>query len=140
MEQLSGIVASLKDLNAYDAGVFHAAARAVMPQISSMTREQRLLWIELYETVRHQGDSAFLVCLRTRPGLEPEQPKDVASDGRTPCRHFIKGYCWMGKACMFSHEPGLKLPALSSTVMLNHLQSRQSDTYKAVGGARRVLG
>mmetsp|Transcript_33929 Transcript_33929/g.104337 ORF Transcript_33929/g.104337 Transcript_33929/m.104337 type:complete len:182 (-) Transcript_33929:340-885(-) len=139
IEQLTDIISAFRELNAYDAGLFHAAAQAAAPQIPNMSREQRLLWIELYDAVSHQGDGAFMARMRTMPGLEREQPKDVGSDGRIPCRHFIKGYCWLGKSCSFSHEPGLRLPPQATTVMLNGLQARQSDTYRAVGGLKTVL-
>mmetsp|Transcript_68846 Transcript_68846/g.165261 ORF Transcript_68846/g.165261 Transcript_68846/m.165261 type:complete len:328 (+) Transcript_68846:92-1075(+) len=138
LEQVFTVLTALKDLNAYDSGVFHVGAEVAAPLVASMTKVQRLAWFDLYSAVRHRGDMTFLAQLQATSGSE-EGGKFVATDGRLPCRHHIKGFCWMGKQCSFSHESGLTLPPHTTTTMLNGHQARQTDTYKPSGGVRAIL-
>lgn len=67
LANISNIIRSLSQLNAYDQGVFHAAAAAVLPKIIIMSREQRRMWREAYQCFDHKGDEEFMKFLVEGP-------------------------------------------------------------------------
>mmetsp|Transcript_87896 Transcript_87896/g.223730 ORF Transcript_87896/g.223730 Transcript_87896/m.223730 type:complete len:360 (-) Transcript_87896:17-1096(-) len=67
ISDLSAVVSALKELNAYDQGVFRAAAMFLTPQVRMMSQEQRKYWIEIYREVKHQGDLEFAQALARNP-------------------------------------------------------------------------
>lgn len=71
LADITAIIAALRDLNAYDQGVFRVAAAAVMPQVPAMAQEQRKFWLDTYRDLKHQGDDEFFVALSRGPCEEP---------------------------------------------------------------------
>merc|ERR1712060_510823 len=68
---LTEVIGALRELNAYDEGVFRAAAASVMSQVVLMSQEQRKFWAEAYRDARHCGDDDFLRVLTMGPQETP---------------------------------------------------------------------
>mmetsp|Transcript_39262 Transcript_39262/g.108198 ORF Transcript_39262/g.108198 Transcript_39262/m.108198 type:complete len:310 (-) Transcript_39262:34-963(-) len=67
LAEITDVVISLKDLNAYDQGVFNAVAIVVLPKMPFVSREQRQLLADAYQDLRHQGDDDFIKALSKVP-------------------------------------------------------------------------
>jgi len=67
LADIADVVASLRDLNAYDQAVFRAAAAAVTPQVPAMSQEQRKFWLDTYKDLKHEGDEEFARVLSKGP-------------------------------------------------------------------------
>lgn len=137
-EKICEILKALLSLNAYDAGVFHAAALFLQPQIVSMARTVRLNLINIYEARDNNEEQHFVTQLKTLPGLEIKD-RDVDDEGKSACVYWIRGCCWAGKKCVYSHEAGLTLKNENRCVMINGNQAKDRDTYMSRGGPRIPL-
>jgi len=87
VEELTDIIMALRELNAYDQGVFHAAAAALLPQAFLLSLEARKFWKETYRDLKHQGDDEFIAALSNSAGA-PEA--DAVSS-----RSVLTGKSWL---------------------------------------------
>eukprot|EP00927_Polykrikos_kofoidii_P072313 TRINITY_DN68446_c0_g1_i1.p1 TRINITY_DN68446_c0_g1~~TRINITY_DN68446_c0_g1_i1.p1 ORF type:complete len:324 (+),score=54.43 TRINITY_DN68446_c0_g1_i1:81-1052(+) len=102
--QVTAVVAALVELNAYNAGVFSAAATSLLPRISDLSKAQRLQWIKLFAAVGHTGDEAFAEALRFAP--LPGGEDGGLDDEFFLCWEWVRGgFCPRGKRCRWAHPP-----------------------------------
>lgn len=107
LADITDIIASLRDLNAYDEGVFKVAAAVVMPQVPVMTQEQRKFWLDTYRELKHQGDDEF-------------------------ARVLAKGPC--EDAAAFDPAPGGKAARIRQVLCMLHGKQRSIDMMVDEGG------
>lgn len=103
IEQVTAVATALVDLNAYDMGVFKAAAAFLMQQmqINALSKDHRLHWLKLLASSGHQGDEALVAMLRSSPlpGAEAQEAK------RLVCYEWMgSGFCPRGNRCTFAHS------------------------------------
>eukprot|EP00930_Biecheleria_cincta_P004308 TRINITY_DN105218_c0_g1_i1.p1 TRINITY_DN105218_c0_g1~~TRINITY_DN105218_c0_g1_i1.p1 ORF type:complete len:289 (-),score=41.94 TRINITY_DN105218_c0_g1_i1:91-957(-) len=99
--QVTVVATALVDLNAYDAGVFKAAAAFLMQQINALSKEQRLHWLKLLASSGHQGDDALVAMLRS----SPLPGADIPQAQRLVCYEWMgSGFCPRGNRCTFAHS------------------------------------
>eukprot|EP00747_Dinoflagellata_sp_TGD_P028079 gnl/TRDRNA2_/TRDRNA2_133023_c0_seq3.p1 gnl/TRDRNA2_/TRDRNA2_133023_c0~~gnl/TRDRNA2_/TRDRNA2_133023_c0_seq3.p1 ORF type:complete len:196 (-),score=40.51 gnl/TRDRNA2_/TRDRNA2_133023_c0_seq3:67-654(-) len=97
------VVASLVDLNACDSSIFSAAAPAIMPHISTMSKAQRLQWLKLLAAAKHPCDEEFEVALRTT-ALPEGEGELSAHEAFMLCWDYVKtGGCPRGSGCRWNH-------------------------------------
>eukprot|EP00747_Dinoflagellata_sp_TGD_P028078 gnl/TRDRNA2_/TRDRNA2_133023_c0_seq2.p1 gnl/TRDRNA2_/TRDRNA2_133023_c0~~gnl/TRDRNA2_/TRDRNA2_133023_c0_seq2.p1 ORF type:complete len:215 (-),score=46.28 gnl/TRDRNA2_/TRDRNA2_133023_c0_seq2:67-711(-) len=101
--QVTLVVASLVDLNACDSSIFSAAAPAIMPHISTMSKAQRLQWLKLLAAAKHPCDEEFEVALRTT-ALPEGEGELSAHEAFMLCWDYVKtGGCPRGSGCRWNH-------------------------------------
>ncbi|CAK0860846.1 unnamed protein product [Prorocentrum cordatum] len=137
-EQITSVAASLVELNACNAGVFSAAAAALLPEVGKLPKQMRLQWLKLLAAAGHEGrDDAFELALRTAPlpgGVDPG-----ASDDFSLCWDFVRGGCPRGSSCRWKHPPKRRIdPSLWQALgveALGHrlLLAKGSEGYRVDG-------
>lgn len=113
------ILSRLASLNAYDERVFAAACSSYEGRVHVLSREQRLMWLDILAHVRHQGSERFRDKLRNAPVGVPEESR---AEPKLPCRQFMRGFCALGRGCSLSHDPDLAPPRISSPTVQTQCQ------------------
>ncbi|CAE7756864.1 PEX19-1 [Symbiodinium pilosum] len=135
VEQADDVLRCMASLNVYDEGVFSAVARQMKVRTASLDQAVRGQWFEIYKGFKHSGDKDFYQLLEV-PHLNALSP----GYKRLRCAHHQRGYCAVGEACTYSHDPRAPIELESayarpvSKVMMTQTQSNMGrDVY---GGAR----
>mmetsp|Transcript_30827 Transcript_30827/g.66350 ORF Transcript_30827/g.66350 Transcript_30827/m.66350 type:complete len:319 (+) Transcript_30827:252-1208(+) len=97
----------------------------VTTKVSEMDKAQRLRWFDLATNLKHKAANTFLELLKLpkeQPPRDEEMGPVISASGKLACRHFVRGFCSMGKNCTFSHEAGLTAPPSKNPVVMTQLQ------------------
>lgn len=95
--QTNDALVCLATLNAYDKGVFSAVAKVFRQKTALIDAGMRDLWLQVFRGCGHELEKDFIQLLEQPPSPLPLTVR---------CRFHARGYCAVGAACTFSHDPG----------------------------------